>query len=73
MESHVRTIAKTLSWRVLATIITFSIAYIVTGKTSIAAGIGLSDTLFKLLVYYLHERAWNKIEYGRKPQPEYHI
>ncbi|MGE4286689.1 MAG: DUF2061 domain-containing protein [Phycisphaerae bacterium] len=73
MESHIRTIAKTLSWRVLATVITFSIVLIVTGKVSVAAGIGLSDTLVKLFVYYLHERAWNRVNYGRKPQPEYHI
>jgi len=73
MESTRRSIAKALSWRLLATIITATLAYVVTGEVEIAAKIGLADTLIKLVVYIGHERLWNRLAYGRQPQPEYHI
>jgi len=73
MESTRRSIAKALSWRFLATIITATLAFAVTGEAEIAAKIGLADTLIKLVVYIGHERLWNRFAYGRQPQPEYHI
>lgn len=73
MESTRRSIAKALSWRFLATIITATLAFAVTGEVEVAAKIGLADTLIKLVVYIGHERLWNRITYGRRPQPEYHI
>ncbi len=68
-----RSIAKALSWRVLAAIITTSIVWAVTGKLAFAATIGALDTLLKLAVYYAHERVWNKIDFGRIEPPEYQI
>lgn len=52
---------KTITWRVLAIIGTVGLLYIVTGnlETSIKAGIGLN--LFKMLLYYAHERVWEGI------------
>jgi len=73
MESTRRSIAKALSWRVLATIITASLAFLVTGELEVAAKIGLADTTIKLAVYIGHERLWNRIQFGRQQQPEYHI
>jgi uncharacterized membrane protein len=74
MESTRRSVAKALSWRFLATLITTSIVYAVTGKGEFAAGIGLADTAIKLFVYIGHERIWNRIPYGRtERQPEYYI
>jgi len=73
MESTRRSVAKALSWRFLATIITATLAFVITEELEIAAKIGLADTLIKLLVYIGHERLWNRIPYGRQPQPEYHI
>lgn len=74
MESTRRSIAKALSWRILATLITTSIAYALTGKGEFAATIGLADTLFKFFVYFGHERLWNRIPFGREEkQPEYFI
>lgn len=74
METARRSVAKALSWRFLATLITASIVYLVTGKGEFAAGIGLADTGIKLFVYIGHERFWNRISYGRKEQqPEYVI
>jgi uncharacterized membrane protein len=74
MESTRRSVAKALSWRFVATLITMTIVYAVTGKGEFAAGIGLADTAIKLFVYIGHERVWNRITYGRiERQPEYYI
>ncbi|MCH7911345.1 MAG: DUF2061 domain-containing protein, partial [Candidatus Hydrogenedentes bacterium] len=50
METHKRSIAKALSWRVCATIITMNVAYLITGDGALAIEIGVLDTLIKLLV-----------------------
>ena len=73
MESHYRSIVKTLTWRVLATAITFSVAWILLGKLGKAAEIGILDTLIKLGAYYSHERAWNRLQFGKTKPPEYQI
>lgn len=73
MESHFRTIAKTLSWRFVATLITFSVAWLVTGKLTFAVEIGVADTLIKLGTYYFHERLWIRVKFGRLKKPEYEI
>lgn len=72
-ESHFRSIAKTITWRSLATVITFSVAWIVTGRFTFAAEIGVADTLIKLCVYYSHERFWNRFSFGKLKSPEYQI
>ncbi len=73
MESHSRTIAKALSWRFIATLITFTVAWIVTRELTFAAEIGLADTIIKLGAYYFHERLWIRIKFGRLIRPEYEI
>jgi len=74
MESTRRSIAKALSWRIVATIITSVLVYLFTGKGEFAATIGLVDTTIKFAIYFGHERLWNRIPYGREErQPEYII
>lgn len=74
METTRRSLAKALSWRLLATIITTALVYAFTGQGEFAATIGLADTVLKLAIYFGHERLWNRIPYGREPkQPEYYI
>ena len=68
MESHKRTIAKALTWRVSAFTITTGLAWWITGKGELAASIGLLDSIIKLGAYYGHERMWLKLSYGRKPE-----
>jgi uncharacterized membrane protein len=65
MESHARSIAKTLSWRLWATIITTLVVYATTKEFKFAMEIGLIDTTLKLGAYFFHERLWNKVDYGR--------
>ena len=74
MDGHRRSIAKTASWRLIATIVTAIVAWLVTGRVEVAAAIGAADTVVKLFAYYAHERLWERLQYGRgKPPPEYEI
>ncbi len=73
METHVRTIAKALTWRFIATVVTFSIAWLATGNLALAAEIGIIDTIIKLGAYYFHERAWISVKFGKSQRPEYEI
>ena len=63
-ESHVRSIMKALSWRILATLTTGLIAYFVTGEISIAIAIGSIEFILKFIIYYIHERAWQLVPRG---------
>ena len=73
MESHVRSIIKALSWRVIATVVTFTIALLLTGTVEMAFKIGLLDTVIKLAAYYGHERTWMKLNFGKLQNPDYEI
>jgi len=66
MDTHSRSFAKALSWRVTGTIDTLIISLVVTGSVKLAAAIGITEVFTKSLLYYFHERAWLKIPYGRK-------
>ncbi|HVV52291.1 MAG TPA: DUF2061 domain-containing protein [Polyangia bacterium] len=73
-ETRRRSILKSLSWRFLAALITSCVVYVLTGKGDFAAKVGLVDTGVKLLIYFLHERAWDRISYGRvPPAPDYEV
>ena len=69
MDSRRRSVMKALSWRVLATIITTVVSWGVTHDIRFATAIGLLDAAFKLCVYYMHERAWNRLNLGRANIP----
>jgi len=73
MESHIRSIAKAVTWRTGGTITTFIVAWVVTGKPGVSVGIGIFDALVKVAAYYLHERIWMKLPFGRPKRPEYEI
>ncbi len=74
MESKRRSFAKTISWRVWATIITTLVVFGATGEIKFAVEIGLLDTTIKLGAYFIHERIWNKISFGRvEKQAEFQI
>ncbi len=57
-ESHVRSILKGLTWRIVATTTTVTIAYFITGEIGSALKIGAIEFVGKIFIYYLHERAW---------------
>ena len=73
METHLRSIAKAVSWRIGGTIVTFLVALFLTGKVELAAKVGLLDTLIKIAAFYFHERIWHRIGFGKLKPPEYEI
>ena len=60
-----RSIAKALTWRVIATLTTASLAYIFTRDIDTAIKVGAFDVIIKLAFYYLHERSWEMVEWGK--------
>ena len=60
-----RTLAKTVSWRTVATLDTFIISYLVTGSGTWAGTIAGFEVLTKVAIYYCHERVWIRIKWGQ--------
>jgi uncharacterized membrane protein len=60
-ESHLRSLLKGISWRVVGTLDTMLLSYIFTGNLKIAAAIGGTEVISKVGLYYLHERAWQRV------------
>ena len=65
-ESYHRSAIKAFSWRFWATVTTMFLVYIFTGTIKIALAIGGLEVVIKMLIYFLHERAWDKIRFGKK-------
>jgi len=63
--SRIRTIYKTISWRILATTDTFIISYFITGYFSWAISIATIEVFTKMGLYYLHERGWHHVKFKR--------
>jgi adenylylsulfate kinase len=66
MEKRVRSLLKALSWRIVATLTTTLLVFIFTGDLVISLGVGGSEFLVKIFIYYVHERVWNLFHFGRK-------
>lgn len=64
-EEIKRSIVKTISWRVIGTITTVMISWLITGTLALAFSIGIVELTSKLVLYYFHERTWNKIKWGK--------
>jgi uncharacterized membrane protein len=74
VESHSRSIAKAVSYRILGSTTTALIFYFLTGKGSLSLGAGVLDMVLKIGAYFIHERIWNHINFGRTTKaPEYEI
>jgi len=65
METHTRSIAKAVSWRVFATLTTMLLVFIFTRNWVLSGDVGLAELVSKIVIYYLHERVWNFIGFGR--------
>lgn len=64
-EKKIRSILKTFSWRLCATLTTIIISYLITGDIKAAQIIGSIEAVAKILLYYFHERIWSKLNFGR--------
>ena len=63
--THLRSLVKGVSWRVLGTIDTIVISYFITGQWVMALKIGSFEVITKIILFYLHERVWGKVSWGR--------
>jgi adenylylsulfate kinase len=70
-ETKRRSILKAISWRTWATITTAVLVFIFTGKFALAITIGLLEVFAKMALYFVHERFWQKIRYGKKEVPAF--
>ena len=69
-EKPYRSVVKAISWRTVGTIDTMIVSYFITGNLIMAASIGSIEVITKMALYYFHERAWNKLSFGRVKPPE---
>ena len=60
MVSYKRHIAKTITWRIVGTLDTMIISWVITGSWKAGLAIGGTEVLTKMVLYFLHERAWYK-------------
>src|SRR5215469_1905959 len=65
-ETHSRSILKAVSWRTLGTLDTFAISWFMTGRPEIAGSIAGMEIVTKICWYYLHERVWAVVPWGRR-------
>jgi uncharacterized membrane protein len=69
MVAKKRHILKTISWRIIGTLDTMILSWIITGSLKIGMAIGGVEVITKMILYYFHERAWYRFSnYGIKPK-----
>jgi sulfate adenylyltransferase large subunit len=65
-ETHARSLAKAVSWRATGSIDTFLVAFVITGSPKVAGSVAVTEILTKILIYYLHERVWALVPWGKR-------
>lgn len=63
-ESAKRHLLKTVTWRILGTLDTMMLAWLITGNAVTGLKIGLAEVVTKMILYFLHERVWYRFDYG---------
>lgn len=66
IETTARSVAKTISWRITGSGATFAISYAILGDFAVSGTIALIQLTFNTLLYFVHERIWNFVQWGRK-------
>lgn len=64
-ERPLRSLVKAISWRVVGTLDTILVSWLLTGEVKTALAIGSVEVVTKMLLYFGHERIWNKINFGK--------
>lgn len=73
-EKPYRSFVKALSWRATGTADTILISFLITGEAKMAFSIGFIELFTKIFLYYVHERIWNKLSFGRvKEKDDFNI
>ena len=69
MDTRKRSWAKAVSWRILGILLLGAIAYAFTGSWSESLWVTVVFTVVRLFLYYVHERAWEKVRWGKIQHP----
>jgi uncharacterized membrane protein len=69
-HAQARALAKAVSWRLLGTIGTSTLVYLFTGRWDLALTIGGAEGVAKIGLYFIHERLWDRVAYGRDSEKE---
>ena len=73
MDHHKRSIAKSVTWRIFSFILTIIIIFVYTKNIKQAIGVGAGIDIVKMILYYYHERLWNRSHFGRHKAGDYQI
>ena len=71
VETKMRSIIKAISWRVIAELVTISLVYIFFHRFDLALALGGLEIVIKMIVYFIHERIWDRVKFGRKEIPAF--
>ena len=66
IETTARSLVKTVSWRITGSGATFAISYAITGNLTMSGTIAVIQLTVNTILYFVHERVWNKIKWGRQ-------
>ncbi|HKZ93000.1 MAG TPA: DUF2061 domain-containing protein [Candidatus Bathyarchaeia archaeon] len=61
-----RSLTKAVTYRILIVILDFTTIYLLTSRIEISLGFTIVSNVYTSIAYYLHERIWNKTDWGRK-------
>ena len=64
-DTSTRSLVKTISWRITGSGATFAISYLVLGDFSVSSTIAITQVTLNTILYYVHERIWNKITWQK--------
>jgi uncharacterized membrane protein len=68
-DKHYRSLIKAVSWRLTGSVDTLIISFLITGRIKWALTISGVELFTKIGLYYLHERVWDRLPFGRIPEP----
>ena len=69
MDSHLRSVMKGISWRIVGTLDTTILVFLFSGEFTIALFVGTTELITKIFLYWAHERVWQRITWGRYVPP----
>lgn len=64
-DTKKRSLVKTISWRLTGSFATFLISFIILGNIAVAGSIALIQIIANTILYYIHERIWDRVSWGR--------
>ena len=66
MEKPIRSVLKSISWRIVATLTTVLLVFVFGRDFTLATLVGITEFILKTFIYYVHERVWNLSSYGKE-------